>query len=129
MSHYLAQLKALLAEKPLPEKLTELTKAPSVSFVSDQRSPIFGDADSDSDRSGPVLRDERRALRRRRSSRTGRPHACRRRKERTDQSATIGNCRRSTAQRTGPTFTPPATPRGSTNRKRTLAPHWGLTPG
>jgi hypothetical protein len=62
MSHYLAQLKALLAEKPLPEKLTKLTEEASVSSVSDQRSPIFGDADSDSGRSGPPHPDERRAL-------------------------------------------------------------------
>ena len=62
MSHYLAQLKTLLAEKPLPEKLTELTEGASVSSVSDQRSPVFGEADWDSGHSGPVQRDEPRAL-------------------------------------------------------------------
>lgn len=62
MSRYLSQLKALLAEKPFPEKLTELTEAPSVSSVSDQRSPIFGDADPDRGGSGPSHQDERRAL-------------------------------------------------------------------
>ena len=62
MSRYLAQLKALLAEKPFPEKLTELTEAPSVSSVSNRRRPIFGDADSDSGGSGPPHQDERRAL-------------------------------------------------------------------
>src|SRR5271165_1895287 len=62
MSRYLERLKALLAETPLPEKLTKLTEGASVSSVSDQRTPLFGDADSDSGHSGPVLRDERRAL-------------------------------------------------------------------
>jgi len=62
MSRYLERLKALLAEIPLPEKPTKLTEGASVSSVSDQRSPIFGDADSDSDRSGPPHPDERRAL-------------------------------------------------------------------
>jgi hypothetical protein len=62
MSRYLAQLKALLAEKPFPEKLTELTEGASVSSVSDQRSSVFGEADSDSGHSGPVQRDEPRAL-------------------------------------------------------------------
>ena len=37
---YLARLKALLAEESLPEQLTELTKAPSVSFVSEQGNPV-----------------------------------------------------------------------------------------
>jgi hypothetical protein len=62
MSHYLAQLKALLAEMPLPEEPTKLTEGASVSFVSDQSNPIFGDADSDSGRSGSPDPDERRAL-------------------------------------------------------------------
>ena len=44
MSHYLAQLKALLAEKPLSEKLTKLTEGTSVSSVSDQVRHISGEA-------------------------------------------------------------------------------------
>jgi hypothetical protein len=46
MSRYLARLKAMLAEKPLSDALTELTKASSVSFVSDQGSPVSGDEGS-----------------------------------------------------------------------------------
>ena len=39
---YLARLKTLLAEKRLPDELTELTKGASVSFVSDQGSRFSG---------------------------------------------------------------------------------------
>jgi hypothetical protein len=39
---YLARLKTLLAEKRLPEELTELTKGASVSFVSDQGGRFSG---------------------------------------------------------------------------------------
>jgi hypothetical protein len=37
---YLARLKALIGENPLPGELTELTKAPSVSSVSNQSGPF-----------------------------------------------------------------------------------------
>jgi hypothetical protein len=62
MSRYLTQLKALLAEKPFLEKLTELTEGDSVSSVSDQKSPIFRAADFDSGYHRPAHQDERRAL-------------------------------------------------------------------
>lgn len=47
MSRYLARLKTLLHEKPIPEKLTKLTKGASVSFVSDPGSPFCADEDAD----------------------------------------------------------------------------------
>jgi hypothetical protein len=50
-----------LQKGPFPEKLTELTEAASVSSVSDQSSPICGEADSNGGRS-PLQRDQRRAL-------------------------------------------------------------------
>jgi hypothetical protein len=40
MTGYLARLKTLLAEKPPPEELTELTKGASVSFVRNQVSLV-----------------------------------------------------------------------------------------
>jgi hypothetical protein len=44
---YLARLKTLLHEKPLPEELTKPTKGASVSFVSDHGSPFCADEDAD----------------------------------------------------------------------------------
>ncbi len=41
MSRYMERLKALLAEKQLPQEPTKPTKAPFVSFVSDPGSPFF----------------------------------------------------------------------------------------
>ena len=41
MSRYMERLKALLAEKRLPQEPTKPTKAPFVSFVSDPGSPFF----------------------------------------------------------------------------------------
>ena len=54
MSRYLARLKALLAEKPLPEKLTKLTEGASVSSVSDQSSHFC--ATKPAPRNAPALR-------------------------------------------------------------------------
>ena len=56
MSNYLARLNALLAEKPLPQELTEPTKGASVSFVSDQGSPVLGNGYSEEIRERACLK-------------------------------------------------------------------------
>jgi hypothetical protein len=49
---YLARLKALLAEKPLPEQLTERTEASSISFVGEQGGQVSGDEAEIEERAG-----------------------------------------------------------------------------
>ena len=44
---YLARLKTLLHENPLPEQLTKPTQGASVSFVSEHGSPFCADEDAD----------------------------------------------------------------------------------